>query len=286
MIPPVKKMLIITGLICALAVFVAANARASLVINYDGDYITEFRDFVLPSSVDPSGNLRTWKYSDSTPITPAPALYTGPAVYGGFQTQPGSGGAVDLVWVTGLYEPTFQPIANTKLMASAPGGDSTITAMFAFKPTVDFGQTVSFNGSSAINYFVSAATQEGRLVLKNAGSWYISSNALTLGSAGSLTGSSLLNSTWAAFYPENVAPLPTIPVSGYSVPGSSFEDIQGVGIYFHGTRPGVNQPYVALGRFTLDAAVVPEPAVMALFLVAGGLLALRRRYHPRHHHNG
>lgn len=279
--PPVKKMLITTGLICGLAVFVAANARASLVINYDGDYITEFRDFVLPSSVDPSGNLRTWKYSDSTPITPGPGNYTGPAVYGGFQSQPGSGGAVDLAWVTGLYDPTFQPLANTKLMASVPGGNSTITAMFAFKPTVGPNQTVSFNGSSAINYYVSAATEGGRFVLKNAGSWYISNNTLTLGAAGNLTGSNLSNSTWASFSPENVAPLPTIPASGYTFLGSSFEDIQSVGIYFHGTRPGGNQPYVALGRFTLDAAVVPEPAAMSLLLGAGGLLLAVRRHRLR-----
>lgn len=274
--PPVKKMLI-TGLICGLAVFVAANARASLVINYNGNYTTTFQDFVLPSSVDPSGNLRTWKYSDSTPINPGPGNYTGPAVYGGFQTQPESGGAVDLAWVTGLYNPTWQPLENTKLLASTYGPNGTLTAMFAFKPTVGPNQTVSFNGSSAINYYISGVPDNVRFVLKNANSWYISNNTLTFAANGSLTGSNLSNSTWAAFSPENVAPLPTIPVSGYTFLGSSFEDIQSVGIYFHGTRPSPNNgPYVALGRFTLDAAVVPEPASMVLLLGAAGLLAIRR----------
>lgn len=250
-----------------LAVLVAASAQADVVIDFGANYITgeiPRQDFVLPEPVDVADtNQRTWKYSDTTPITPA-AHYTGPEVYGGFQTEPDAGGPADMLWITGLHNPAFQPLENTKLMASATGGDSALAAMFVFKPTVGSGQTVCFDETSSIDYVVST-TSPTRFVLKNAGSWYISSTALELGEGGgSLSGFYLLDSTWAEFDPEEVSPLPEIPdssqtISEYSTLGSSFSDIQGVGIYNAGSRAGENAPYVALGKFQVTAKVVPKP---------------------------
>lgn len=263
----VRKSAIKNWIRTALAAFVAASAQADVVINFGDNYITSEiprQDFVLPESVDVSDtNQRTWKYSDTTPITPA-AHYTGPEIYGGFQTEPDAGGPADMLWITGLHNATFQPLENTKLMASATGGGSALTAMFVFKPTVGSGQTVCFDETSSIDY-VLTTTSPTRFVLKNAGSWYISSTALELGEGGgSLSGFSLLDSTWAEFEPEDVSPLPEIPdsshtITEYTTLGSSFTDIQGVGVYSAGSRAGENAPYVALGKFQVTATVVPKP---------------------------
>ena len=263
----VKKSAMKNWIRIALAALVAASAQADVVINFGENYMTgeiPRQDFVLPEPVDVSDtNQRTWKYSDTTPITPA-AHYTGPEIYGGFQTEPDAGGPADMLWITGLDNATFTPLENTKLMASAAGGDSALTAMFVFKPTVGSGQTACFDQTSSLDY-VATTTSPTRFVLKNAGSWYISSTALKSGEeGGSLSGFDLLDSTWAEFDPEDVSPLPEIPDSSqtnseYTTLGSSFTDIQGVGVYNAGYRAGENSPYVALGKFQVTATVVPKP---------------------------
>lgn len=277
---PENKILRITGLLCGLAFFFAASAHASQIVNFSGLYSTNgYTYFVLPTPVD-SGGTRTWKYSDTTPITPA-ANYTGPAVYGAFQTQTTNGVPENMSWQTSLLKDGYST-TNTKLWAGGNSANSTLTAMFVFKPTVDLGQTVSFDATSSINYFLTAGSQGARFVLNNGGNWYISSNSMTLGaSTNKLTGNSLLNSTWAAFDPVGVAPLPTFPASGYNSLGSSFDNIQGIGIYFNGARTDGFATYASLGGFTVDAAVVPEPESVALLLIAGGIFALRRLHRLR-----
>lgn len=250
----------------ALAVFVAASAQAEVVVNFGENYITgeiQREDFVLPEPVDvPDTNKRTWKYSDSAPISPA-ANYAGPEIHGGFQTEPDGDGPAELLWITGLYNPIYPPLENTKLMASASCGNSKLTAMFVFKPAVASGQTVCFDESSSLDYVVSS-TSPTRLVVKNAGTWYVFSIPLVLGEeGGSLAGYDLLDSNWAVFDPEDVSPLPEISdassgILEYTTPGSSFTDVQGVGIYNAGYRAGENAPYVALGKFTLTATVAPK----------------------------
>ena len=248
----------------AFAVFVAASAQAEVVVNFGENYITgkiQREDFVLPEPVDvPDTNKRTWKYSDSAPISPA-ANYTGPEIYGGFQTEPDGDGSAELLWITGLYNPTYEPLENTKLVASASSGNSKLTALFTFKPAVGSGQTVCFDESSSLDYLVSS-TSPTRLVVKNAGTWYLSSFPLELGGeGGSLAGFDLLDSYWAEFDPEDVSPLPEIPDANsgeYSTLGSSFTDVQSVGVYNAGYRAGENSPYVALGKFTLTATVAPK----------------------------
>ncbi len=259
-----KKSTMKTCIGITLAAFVAASAQEEVVINFSANYITgeiPRENFVLPEPVDvPDTNKRTWKYSDSTAISPT-ANYAGPEIFGGFQTEPDDDGSAELFWITGLHNPTYPPLENTKLVASASCGNSTLTALFVFKPAVGAGQTVCFDETSSLDYVVNS-TSPTRLVVKNAGTWYISSIPLKLGEeGGSLAGFDLLDSNWAEFDPEDASPLPEIPDSSsgeYSTLGSSFTDIQGVGVYNAGYRAGENAPYVALGKFTLTATGIPK----------------------------
>ncbi|HWL51184.1 MAG TPA: hypothetical protein VNQ90_02025 [Chthoniobacteraceae bacterium] len=251
------------------------SAQAAIVIDYGGNYTTSNQSFSLPTPVDTGAVTRTWKYSDTVSISPADsASYSGPAVYGALQITSAGSTQENYHSYTGLQK-RYPDNAGTNLIFMGQVG-FTITGMFFFQPTVDPGSRLVFDETSSITRTSqgTGTTQVWRYVVQSDGLWYISSINAQLNE---LTPGTLPSSTWALFDPVNVAPLPAIPETGYTVTGSEFTDIQAVGIYFDIMR-ATNQPYLSIAGFTVNAQAIPEPATATLLVLsAGGCLWLGRR---------
>lgn len=274
-----------------IAAFGAGTARAATVIHYDsvtGNYTggkaapfggTNNPHFTLPTPVD-NGKTRTWKYSDTTPISPTND-YTGPAIYTALQTV-GVSSAQDFWYKSGINN----GLGTTNSFVVAGEYQSTVTAMVFFKPTVNLGETVSFDATSSIilNMLVAQDSHTNwfnenlRFVVQNEGLWYISQSPFYTSTNTTWTLTNVGSANFASFDPEDKAPLPTIPASGYTSLGSSFTNITGVGFYADSFGRTNNYPYMSLTDFAVNATVVPEPVTAALLVFAAvSVLVFARR---------
>lgn len=284
--------------------FCAGTARAATVIHYDGinaSYTGGLRanwggvtdpHFTLPTPVDTGTEVRTWKYSDTTPISPATG-YTGPAIYAALQYDSNAGTFGNLAGQSGIRSGilTYNDDVASGFAVIGSGVGSSLTAMIFFKPDVGDGQTVSFDASSSISLTGAAGGSDWqtgmRFVVQSDGQWYISDvvSYTTTNSPAATSRIWTLNDlgsySFASFAPENAAPLPVAPISGFDTLGSSFTDITAVGYNFSTTGPTNNLPWISMWDFTVNATVVPEPSTTALLLigsaVAAALVFARRR---------
>jgi hypothetical protein len=119
--------------------------------------------------------------------------------------------------------------------------------------------------------------RRARIAVLNDGVWYLSQTNLT-SSTGTLTISDASAAMWGVWSGvDGASPLPVVPTT-FTTPGSMFENIQGIGIYFTVTGNGDTAgARFELTNFSATSAAIPEPAIAPALLLGIGLLVSRRR---------
>ncbi len=288
MIHPTLRPLVVASLLLS-----AASLQAAVVGVEWGSAETVDSDqaLVLPTPNDLSG-MRVWSQTDSTPLTPSGPNYRGTPFYGIVQNQVGGvaadfGSAIIMNRGDGRDRFYFQGTESTT-------GTSVLSGLVYVKKE-DFLNDLSgpaplrFDEGSAMSLKVSniaggnggALVRAVRLAVLDGSQWYVSASYVS--STDALNLSDLSTSRWIAYPGEGTLPLavPSFNDIDYGVLGSSFSDIQAVGIYFLNSRAGNN----SARDFSFDlfsasfAEPVPEPSSVALVGVTGGvgLWMLRRR---------
>lgn len=245
--------------------FAAQTASAAVIVDWGGDMVTANRDLSLPTPVT-NGEIRTWPWSSgSAPLSPNHADYTGQEFFGALQLDTNTGEAANLT-----RNRIFNDAAGDYLQIWGTGENSTTSGLVFFKPAVPEGSTVRFDSTSSIvaQYsLLQYSNRRIRIAVLNDGVWYLSQASFT-NTSGTLTISDASAAMWGVWSGvDGAAPLPEIPTS-FTTPGSMFENIQGIGIYFTVTGNGSNSGgRFELTNFSATAVVVPEPAVALLLLL-------------------
>lgn len=148
---------------------------------------------------------------------------------------------------------------------------STMGVRFDSTSTIRINKTLS-SGGSALD------SAEVRLVINNAGTFYVSEFSLT-GTAEDVTltdfnDNATAGKRWSLFTPT--ATDFDLPAS-YTFEAVDFQDVESVGLIFRAENDGFEN--FELFDFEVTGTVVPEPSSIALLCLGGGLLLwlLRRR---------
>jgi hypothetical protein len=273
------------------AICTASRADDISVVDYDGlnnNYGTGNLSWSATNA--PGTQDYVYAYSSTTPIIPASG-YNGPVFYGGAWISSGDGS------VTGLTSPGVRAYTDKNTGTAY----QSVIELKSTSHTIDTGATfidflqpnfsgagatstlgVDANSSVTLNIADASASTTQFAILNN-GVWYLSAES-TSPTANTITEFSiadLQDSMWGVWSPTggSAGQLGTAPTS-YTVSGSTFNDIEGVGVYTAFNDTTSNQ-YIYIGQFgaDLDTIAVPEPGVTSLILcgLAGtGVLAARR----------
>jgi hypothetical protein len=283
------------------AAFTCTNAGATTVVNFDGianAYLTNGANEVIPvpSPVNPEGT-NDYIYGYSATSSLSPNNYTGPTFYGGLWMTSDTGGLTGYTTTRmrrSYTNPTTQVTHQTQLEYAMNTHAGIVASGASFTAFLgrDFvgaapGTAFSLDTSSSISVTISTGSQSTvRFALLADGQWYLREAVVTptsgLGGTLSLSGQNLLNSAWSLWDPNGgpngrLADLST----DFSVLGSSFSNIEGVGYYTAYNASASNQ-YAYMSQFSANLApvAVPEPSTVALGLIGAagiGLAAYRRR---------
>jgi hypothetical protein len=288
----------------------AFSLNASIVIiNPDWNYISNSSEttnawnkitngagsninFTMPANVA-SGSSRIYGLNLTTPIivtgaavgTTNASQYVGPNVYAAFahrndatETAPNTIGTAR----SGTTGFVLTPASNTSTA-------ETFDMLLVFKKAdfagglhagpVGFDDTSVFSISTAT---YNANTKSLRAVVQVGSSWYISVAENTTPQAAANPKVILSNAaaaSWVVWDPTTSIALESINFAAPTVLGSSFTDIQAVGIYGHMVKSSESNLGFTLSKFEVSAVAVPEPATIAVLLglCALGFVAVHRR---------
>ena len=283
--------------------FPGPDARAATILNFGGDYVsstlTGGRAGVASSEAGVGGfdtnddgdqldNLRSVPFNGTATWNPTSG-YTGPNYYGGIVATRSANSTASTL-VTGMHENgSADGIQLGAGSGGSGGGAIRAVVLFAKADFLNGGDTnlVTFDGLSNMSltvYNVSAGgspTFQVRFVVRDgASNYYLSeSNSTFTGSNGtSFSIANLATQNFAAY--TGLADGVTGPIdwdgTSYSTLGSTFGNITGAGFYFQ-SDSGQTIATKGFSAFSVNAAMVPEPAAGMALLGGFGLLALRRR---------
>lgn len=173
--------------------------------------------------------------------------YTGPTIYGSFRhgVTGGTAGAPPLPPYITRIENSDKINFNTRNTNTVGEIDlaATVDMMFVFKKA-DFGSgfntgSVTFDSASAFVVTTttwSANSKSMRAVVQNGSIWYISQDQSTNNAGIHTIVTNASAARWAVWDPLTSIDISMVPDFSSTVAGSTFADIQAVGIYGHLTR--------------------------------------------------
>ena len=294
-----------SGLGLASAVFaglVAAatpDASAVTIVNYDGTAgiagnttANQLYPAATAANVNFGGGAATDRqairpFSATTPLVANSATYTGPSVYGAYESI-----VLDQTTGSALSEQLLREASASLVILrsnfAAPSGQTAAVStfyMFDASPTGTF-----FDASSQLSFTTATlytATTTGRWVVRDGDTYYISSAtfAPAPAGAGSFTGGTATlsdpnaSTTWAVYSPSTAAgTVLNFNQGAATFAPHVFTNVTGAGLYFENdsiSNGGGAQMDVL--KFSATGTV-PEPACLGLLVVsAAGLLARRVR---------
>ncbi len=248
-------------------------ANATVVVDWGGAMVSENVNLALPTPSD-NGGTRTWKWDTDSPSISPNSGYTGQAFYGAFQNT--SGDNLGPARITNSGTADFLEIRGNSATA-------TVSGLIFFQPDV-VNSIVSFDASSSLSAVVQYLNYNPRSVrfaVLNDGTWYLSSYWVS--GATTLNIADASAAMWGEWDITDAAPLPATPAS-FTTAGSTFDDIQGLGIYFSTYGNEASAPgRFEFSSFTANAVVtvIPEPSTALLLVLATGLIKFSRRYHHK-----
>jgi PEP-CTERM motif len=277
------------------AIMLCANVQAVSVIDFDGianDYgVTKADAMVLPTTVHPTGSKDyIYTYNAASSISPT-QVYTGPVFYGGGWLTSADGSVEGLSPTRVRADYTNKDPIPTHYLSQIEMGisnnhDGIVASGASFVAFgTPSGNNFSIDSTSSLKLNISTGSQSTvRFAILSGSQWYLSSESVSptanLSSSLNLSGSDLLNSTWALWDPTGGADgrLGDVPAD-FNISGSDLGNIGAVGYYTSYNSTASNQ-YAYIGQFSADLASVPEPSTVALTLLslcglAGGVM--RRR---------
>lgn len=210
-----------------------------------------------------NGTTETWDFSDSNPLFNGNAA-DGLKIYGGVQHFNSSAYVAGTLNVSSAFD-------RYQSQTGAAGVDTSIllwnkadfvsgsSSPLAFGNTADSQFGIVLSGVNV--------TLDGRFVIKDSGTYYLSDYAMTASGTFALSGTD--NAQWATFNPGNFDFTPT---SAFSA--QTFTNVEAVGFAYSVSRSGITRIWVN----DFNASLVPEPATLGLVAAAGAsLLFIRRR---------
>lgn len=290
---------------CALSL---ASTLSAQVIDYDGNYVTTNTVLNGGSLTGNTGSADLDEGGSSndsisviafgTELTSGLAEYSGtsggtvvgPRFYGGQQAIRFNSGT-NSTGFSGLNQIQNSDQIRRQFTLNGSAADYQYTDALYFNQAdwssltsgqVGFGTTeVAFSLTTA--GFATATTGQIRWLLQDNGNFYVSNTtyASAVSAAYSMTGSAATADTWALYAPT--ASDLRIPTSGYTISGSTFQNITAVGWVLDvpkfnngGSSTAVG---VAVNSFSSDLVAVPETSSYALILgaLALGTMLMRRR---------
>lgn len=267
----------------------AMSAQGALLISFDGSAgltgATIANQSVSGFSSTGSANLggeptisdrRGTRYALSTPLFANSANYTGPSIYGGYESVLFDATEGNIHAATQLVENSLTDVRirigfnNTSSYPGSPG--AAVSGLVYFQTGI---AGATFDGTSQLSLTMTANSRNatGRWVVNDGGNYYVSSTTFALGS-GTQTLLDPASVTWAAYAVAASALNFNQASATYST--RTFTDIQGAGVYFENDAVGNSGlgPQLEMTAFSLNA--VPEPSVLAS-VACGMVLLVRRR---------
>lgn len=273
-----------------LSFYVGPDLSSLFVVNLAGNYNTGTGNinFLMPT-VATNGEALIYDNDFGTAIvtngtTGVGGAYTGQTVYASFRHSMTGG--------TNAVPPQVAAIARVASTDSLTfygqnantDGETNLAAaldiMYVFKKA-DFlnGRntgSVVFDASSSFSVTSSsynANTKVLRAVVQNGNSWYISQASNTVASATTnpkLIVTNASSAMWAAWDPLSSIDVSTLPDFSTTVAGSTFTDIQAVGIYSHVTRySGTTGTVIQIGFSSIQIGGVSGGAASSYTLTGG-----------------
>lgn len=286
---------------CMLAIAASPVRSATIAVSYGGNYVitntTNSRIWGTYVETSPSsGNYqKTIPFNLSSALSPASG-YSGPTFYGGataFQVASATSAANYQSRIVDSGTADRIQIQTGGLGAGATSGWAANTVIFL---KADFlgglsSQTISLGTGSNLSFtYANAASNmapgscNGRFLIRDGTTWYISESNLSPSSLSTDTSLSLDPSAvnWAVFTLESSSGvLANFDQGSATFSSHSFTDVTAVG--FYGERDSLGTAAAAGGLVGVlngfNFSVVPEPSSAVLLLLGclGGLLALRSR---------
>jgi hypothetical protein len=272
-----------------LSFYVGPDLSTLLVVNLAGNYNTGTGNinFLMPT-VATNGEALIYDNDFGTAIVTNGAVstggsYTGQTVYASFRhTMTGGTNAVPPL------APVVMRVASTDSLTfygqnTNTAGEANLAAaldiMYVFKKA-DFlnGRntgSVVFDASSSFSVTsgsYNASTKLLRAVVQNGNSWYISQASNTVASASTNPKIILTNASealWAVWDPLSSIDVSTLPDFSTTVAGSTFTDIQAVGIYSHVTKYAVSGTVFQIGFSSIQIGGVSGGAASSYTLTGG-----------------
>lgn len=226
------------------------------------------------------GYLYVTPYSDSVALNPS-AGYTTPAgsigtFYGGYKVTRGSSTTAFTPIATVSESATADRIRVSSNSGAFP---SEVNLLVMFKKgnflngmnaatplTID--NTVTGNLTYRTE---SGASGQVRYVIQDGSSYYVSETVHSPVAGGDFSLAFNPATRWASYNPGT-----DLEFTPTTFAAHTFTDIQGMGAYLERTR-AANVSEIALKSFRLDAAFVPEPAMVGLLVVTVALSLMPRR---------
>jgi hypothetical protein len=295
------KTLILTVIVLT-AALLTSPANSTNLVDFGGNY------FAQGSYVRLEGSPFTWQlaedfgddgdkddivfrrpYSELTPLTEGVPIYDlqgrRETFYGGFETW-----KIDPSYIGGSGSGYFYNRAAEDSIAYYPPLNASSSycllewkkddfLAFSSKPNIRFDGSPQSRLSATISGGSSYASDQNkplivsRLVVENAGQFYLSESSWSIGnprgpSSFALAGADLLAERWASYDPSTdlrANGAATADGLTFNIGTDEFNDIVGVGVYFeHMARFSSGSGGYEL--FNFEANAVPEPATLSLLI--------------------
>lgn len=276
-------------LICIVSLLVPLTGSAQVVaVDWGGEMVTVSTDLNLGTATTVD-DTRGYAQHSST-LSPTSG-YTGTPFYGAIQNTV-STGAQDFN-ATSVVN-TTPDVFRVDSAVAGSGNTSSMRGLMYFKKA-DFANGLNSTPSLGLvdatgafkmtleQFQSNVGGRSLRFAILDSDNWYLSEFAyidqIGFNDTTTVTLNNPASANWGLWSSSEAPAIPLDPLPGsYATLGSSFTDIQAVGLFFNGAQTNSNS---RLRVSEFEAALIPEPSAAMLLLLVGGAVAfgalVRRR---------